>query len=249
MPKKMSTLSMVAIAAVLVSPSSAGAASSPTGLWIDQTGRGAVEITECGGALCGHVAWVKDAKDAEGCGLQILGNVKPVGPDKWDNGWIYDPDRDQKFDVELTPLGADKLRVMGYEGTKWLNETMIWKRAPDGLTKCSKPGETAATTPVMEKKAETLRTAETAAATPTAVDKASTTAAPAKEAPAPEMKATSKAVTTGEAKPAGEAKGTSEVIKGLATETKKAAAKKGNDFAGALSQLVEALADSVDDSR
>ena len=118
----------------------AGAAhadNAATGLWIDHTGRGAVEITECNGKLCGHVAWVEDAKNSDQCGKQIIGNVKSVGKNKWDNGWIYDPDRGSKYDVELTPVGADKLKVVGYAGTKWLSETYTWKRAPADLKKCN----------------------------------------------------------------------------------------------------------------
>jgi uncharacterized protein (DUF2147 family) len=127
-----------AIAVVLLSAGAARAESTPLGVWIDHTGRGAVEISDCGGNLCGHVAWVKDTKDTDGCGAQIIGNVKPVGGNTWDNGWIYDPDRDEKFDVEIKPVGDDKLRVTGYAGIKWLSETMTWKRAPADLQKCSK---------------------------------------------------------------------------------------------------------------
>ncbi|MDP1911258.1 MAG: DUF2147 domain-containing protein, partial [Hyphomicrobium sp.] len=120
----------------------ARADNAATGVWIDHTGRGAVEITECNGKLCGHVAWVEDAKNAGECGKQIIGNVKSVGKNKWDNGWIYDPDRGSKYDVELTATGADKLKVVGYAGTKWLSETYTWKRAPADLQKCN--GDTAA---------------------------------------------------------------------------------------------------------
>src|SRR4029077_14920970 len=35
------------------------AASGPTGVWIDHTGRGAVEIFECAGGLCGRIVWLK----------------------------------------------------------------------------------------------------------------------------------------------------------------------------------------------
>ncbi len=168
-------LTVAAIAAALFSAGTARAEDSPLGVWIDHTGRGAVEITDCNGKLCGRVAWVKDAKDAEGCGEQIIGDVKPIGGGKWDNGWIYDPDSDSKYDVELTPKG-DTLRVVGYAGTKWLSETMTWKRAPADLQKCSKPG--------------------TAAAAPAAATKTDTTAA-AKPAAKPDAKAVAKA----EAKP------------------------------------------------
>jgi uncharacterized protein (DUF2147 family) len=150
-------LQAAAILAVVVSAGAARAEETPIGIWIDHTGRGAVEITDCNGKLCGHVAWVKDAKDAQGCGEQIIGDLKSVGGGKWDNGWIYDPDRDEKFDVELTPAG-NTMRVLGYAGTKWLSETMTWKRAPAELQKCSKSG-TAAQAPAAKGKPETAATA------------------------------------------------------------------------------------------
>ncbi len=139
-PMRTNTLALqaAAFAAALLSVSAARAETSPLGLWIDHTGRGAVEITQCGDKLCGHVAWLKDAANADACGEQILGDLKPVGGGVWDHGWIYDPDAESKYDVELTPLGPDKLRVVGYAGTKFLSETMTWKRAPADLQKCSK---------------------------------------------------------------------------------------------------------------
>ena len=133
-----------ALAVAIMSAAAAHAENSATGVWIDHTGRGAVEITDCNGKLCGHVAWVEDAKNSDQCGKQIIGNVKSVGKNKWDNGWIYNPDDGSKYDVELTPVGADKLKVVGYAGTKWLSETYTWKRAPADLKKCNGSGDTAA---------------------------------------------------------------------------------------------------------
>jgi uncharacterized protein (DUF2147 family) len=112
------------------------AGSAPTGLWLDHTGRGAIEITNCGANLCGRLVWLKDEKNAKACGTQILGNVKPVAGGKWDNGWIYDPDQSAKYSVEITPMGGDKLKVMGYAGSKMLSETMIWRRATGDLKRC-----------------------------------------------------------------------------------------------------------------
>jgi uncharacterized low-complexity protein len=60
----------------------------PTGLWYDHTGRGAVEITKCGNQLCGRLVWLKDAEHAKQvCGIQILGEVKPMANGAWDGGW------------------------------------------------------------------------------------------------------------------------------------------------------------------
>lgn len=114
----------------------AHAAADATGVWIDHTGRGGVEITECAGNLCGRVVWLKEGTDKRGCGIQIIGNVKPVGKDTWDGGWIIDPEKNEKYSVELKPVGSDKLRVVGYMGSKLFSETMTWKRAPTDLKRC-----------------------------------------------------------------------------------------------------------------
>jgi uncharacterized protein (DUF2147 family) len=119
-----------------------------TGVWIDDTGRGAVEIHACGNQLCGRIAWLKDATDGKGgpakdkkgrplCGLQIIGNLKPGANGVWQEGWIYDPDKDDTFDVEIQMKGRDRLQVLGYMGVKFLSETHMWKRAPESFTVCS----------------------------------------------------------------------------------------------------------------
>lgn len=124
---------------------------TPTGIWIDHTGRGAVEIYPCGAQICGRIAWLKDATDGKGgpakdkqgralCGLQIIGEVKPKSNTVWDEGWIYDPDKDDKFDVEITLKGRDQLQVMGYAGVKFLSETHVWKRASAPLGGCNAAG-------------------------------------------------------------------------------------------------------------
>jgi uncharacterized protein (DUF2147 family) len=118
-------------------------ASGPTGVWIDHTGRGAVEITECAGRLCGRIVWLKDTGHKSVCGTQVIGNAKPVGKDTWDGGWIYDPDQNAKYSVELRTIGADKLRVMGYMGSKLFSETFTWKRPTVDLKRCDAPAATA----------------------------------------------------------------------------------------------------------
>jgi uncharacterized protein (DUF2147 family) len=114
----------------------AQAAESPLGVWIDDTGRGAVEISECGaGKLCGKLVWLQDEKNSKACGTAIIGDVAREG-DGWDNGWIYSPENDSKYDVALTPVGADKLTVLGYAGTKLFSREMTWTRAPADLKRC-----------------------------------------------------------------------------------------------------------------
>lgn len=127
-------LAPLALGAVMLS-APARSADAPVGTWIDHTGRGAVEISYCGSNLCGRVVWLKDAVNDKACGTAILGGLKPGAGGVWQGGWIYDPDREEKFDVELTPMG-NRLKVLGYAGVKMFGETMMWTRAPAGLKKC-----------------------------------------------------------------------------------------------------------------
>lgn len=137
MPAQVKKTAYTAILATLLLPIGvAGAASDPTGVWFNDTGRGAIEIKPCGGALCGHVVWVKDTSDTKGCGRQIIGNAAKVGASTWDNGWIYSPENKKKYDVELKPLSNGTLQVTGYMGSKLFSKTMIWKRAPADLVRC-----------------------------------------------------------------------------------------------------------------
>lgn len=121
-----------------------------TGVWIDHTGRGAVEITPCDqGGLCGRIVWMKQPFDKNGhplrdqlnenrrlrnrqvCGLQIIGGLQPMRDGSWDRGWIYDPEQGESFDVELRLRNPNTLQVTGYKGLKFLSETYNWKRAPE----------------------------------------------------------------------------------------------------------------------
>ena len=126
-----------------------------TGVWIDHTGRGAVEITPCGAKLCGVIAWVQDPVDKQGkplvdlnnpdrakrarkiCGLPIIGNTARQRGDVWDYGWIYDPDEGKTFDVELRLKSSDVLQVTGYLGTKLFSESYLWRRAPASQPRCA----------------------------------------------------------------------------------------------------------------
>lgn len=166
---KKSALIAAAIGAALSSAPSANAAGTdPTGIWLDDTGRGAIEIKPCGNGLCGYVVAVKSATDTKGCGKQIIGDAKPVSGGRWDNGWIYSPEKRKNYDVELKPMPNGTLRVVGYAGTKLFSRTMIWTQAPADLKRCDSvdakspaaneaavaPAKTAPAVATMEKPAE-----------------------------------------------------------------------------------------------
>ena len=131
------SLTALAFCTTLGSASLAIAGGQPTGIWLDHTGRGAVQITDCGGNLCGRIVWTKDSNNAGVCGKQVIGNAKPIAGGKWDGGWILDVDDDRKYQVEIAPLSNGNLQVTGYLGSKLLSETMIWTRAPADTKTCA----------------------------------------------------------------------------------------------------------------
>lgn len=126
-----------------------------TGVWLDDTGDGAIEIMPCGERLCGRIVWLKAPNDKTGrpltdgynpeaakrkrpiCGLPVIGDLKRQTNGAWDAGWIYDPKEGKSYDVELKLRSSDRLQVTGYLGTKFFSETFIWSRAPAALPKCS----------------------------------------------------------------------------------------------------------------
>lgn len=135
--------------------SAVAAAASPAGVWIDDTGQGAVEIAPCGQALCGRIVWLKKTTDGRGepltdklnprvsersrpiCGLQVIGNLARQPDGTWDEGWIYDPKQGKAFDVAVEVAGANRLRVIGYLGTRFFSRTLIWTRAPSEISRCA----------------------------------------------------------------------------------------------------------------
>jgi uncharacterized protein (DUF2147 family) len=115
-----------------------------TGVWIDHTGQGAVEIQPCGPHMCGRVVWLKDPlhKSKSGrliCGTQILGDLQKRPNNTWESGWIYNPEDEERFSAEIKLKNENTLLVTGYLGIKLLGETFTWKRAPDpnSLERCA----------------------------------------------------------------------------------------------------------------
>ena len=160
-------LAMIAAAAALIALAPLAGAQSPKvpptadlaaggfgGVWLDDTGDGAVEIAPCGKALCGRIVWLKSPVAADGapltdgrnpdpkrrarpiCGLDVIGDLKRQRNGSWDDGWIYDPKDGKSYDLELKLRGPDRLVVTGYMGVKFLSETFLWTRAPAVIERC-----------------------------------------------------------------------------------------------------------------
>ncbi len=102
-------LRRAAVAALLVVGSTifavpataASTTGSGAGAWVVVGTGAALEIFDCGGLLCGRIAWLRKARDTAGrpvqddenpdpafrqrplCGLTVLHGLRPAGPDRW----------------------------------------------------------------------------------------------------------------------------------------------------------------------
>lgn len=124
------------------------------GIWIDETGNGAVQLARCGEELCGRIVWLRNPNGGDGapltdvlnpieqerarlvCGMQVVGGLRRQGDGSWDAGWIYDPKDGKRHDVAMRLRASDRLEVTGYLGVKLLSEKLIWKRAGARLPLC-----------------------------------------------------------------------------------------------------------------
>lgn len=141
-------------AALLMGGAGSAAAQGIPGVWYDDTGRGAVEISKCGSSLCGRIVWLREPLKPSGqaftdelnpkaslrrrpiCGLKVMGRLKRQPNGTYDNGWIYDPKVGKAYDVAVSLRSRNRLEVTGYLGIKMLGKTLIWKRAPNSLPSC-----------------------------------------------------------------------------------------------------------------
>jgi uncharacterized protein (DUF2147 family) len=110
------------VAGLILAPLAvSSAAASPIGLWRAKDGA-EVRISNCGAALCGHVAKAridpatgKPVHDVRGrplTGLQILTGMRADGPGKW-SGQLYNEADGNIYAGHLLELGPSKIRIEG----------------------------------------------------------------------------------------------------------------------------------------
>jgi uncharacterized protein (DUF2147 family) len=145
---------LISAAVTLIVADAALAGPREVGVWFDDTGKGAVEIFQCGSKLCGRIVWLKDPLNAKGapltdgynpnpklrnrpiCGLQILGGLARQPDGTWDEGWVYDPKVGKSYDAAIELAGQKTLILTGYKGLRLLSKSFTWTKAPETLPKC-----------------------------------------------------------------------------------------------------------------
>jgi uncharacterized protein (DUF2147 family) len=121
-------------------------AATPHGVWLSSDGRVKVKVSDCQGALCGRVVWLKEPLDPETrrprtdkqnpdaskrdrpmLGLNVVRGLQPAGENKW-SGAIYNADDGKSYDVNVKLVSSKKMALEGCV-LGVLCKSQMWTRA------------------------------------------------------------------------------------------------------------------------
>jgi uncharacterized protein (DUF2147 family) len=111
--------------------SSAAIAGDAKGVWLSQDGNAQVRLTDCGGALCGTLVWLREPidpktqrprtdklnpdiskRDRPMLGLQVAQGLRPNGADRW-SGLIYNADEGKHYQITITIKSPSHATLVG----------------------------------------------------------------------------------------------------------------------------------------
>jgi uncharacterized protein (DUF2147 family) len=121
-------------------------AADPHGTWLTEGGKSRIHIVDCGSALCGNIAWLKEPNDPETgkpktdknnsdtskrsrplIGVTIVISMKPAGADKW-SGEVYNAEDGKIYTGNLTMQSANALKLEGCALGGLLCKSQTWSR-------------------------------------------------------------------------------------------------------------------------
>jgi uncharacterized protein (DUF2147 family) len=152
--------SLFAAGCLIAAPAvvSAQTAAPELGLWLNHTGKGAIETYLCGSSLCGRIVWLKEPNFENGkpkhdghnpdpakrkrmvCGLTTLWGLKRT-QGGWGDGQAYNPEEGKTYSVSVRADG-DQLKVTG--SVLFFSKTVVWKRIRGQLQRCDAVAKPAA---------------------------------------------------------------------------------------------------------
>ena len=150
---RISILGLAALVLAMLIPG-AGAQQTPpvAGRWLVEDRKGVIEIYPCADKVCGKLAWLSEP-NIDGkpkvdrnnpdealrtrplCGLAMLGDFRQTEPNRWGDGWIYNPENGKRYHATMT-LDGNLLKLRGYVGIPLFGETQTWTRADPKLKSC-----------------------------------------------------------------------------------------------------------------
>lgn len=102
-------------------------AADVSGTWLRDTGASKVKFSKCGGAICGHIVWLKPGADPKAkVGQRVFFDMKPSGENAW-SGSAFNPEDGKTYTGKMT-LSGDTLTTAGCVMSVICKST-TWSRA------------------------------------------------------------------------------------------------------------------------
>ena len=178
---------------------SAQSAAPELGIWINHTGKGAIEVYLCGVEPVRQDRLAQGAKQRRRqtktrcqqprsekrnrpvCGVHSLANLKRMQGGGWGDGQAYNPEEGKTYDVSIRLSDPNTLKVTG--SVLFFSKTVTWTRAKGQLQRCDAVVPPPAAPPVTA--VAPPAAPQPAATKPAATSATAATAPAASQAPAP----------------------------------------------------------------
>ena len=137
-------LSACVLAVCVSAPALAQTHKAPTGLWLTENKRSAIELYQCKKGeplMCGKIAWIidggmqHDEKNPDAskrktplCGMTILSGLRMQKSGDWTGGKVYKADDGDLYDADLTVLSDSQVKLRGYMGVSLFGKSQTWTR-------------------------------------------------------------------------------------------------------------------------
>lgn len=126
-------------------------AEAPDGVWL-VNGEAAVQLFDCGSLVCGRILWLQVPRDSQGqlkrdtrnpdpalrqrelCGLTVIRDLRASGPNRWEDGWFYNPESGRTYNIKVELTSSDALSARFYLGTSFVGETKTLRRVAHGTS-------------------------------------------------------------------------------------------------------------------
>ena len=148
--KQIGCAALVLIGLAVFVPRSVASAGIPEGVWLIDN-EVAVQIFDCSNLLCGRVLWLlfhailkvswfatenpePALRQRPLCGLTIFWGLRPTGSDRWTDGWFYNPDDGDTYNISAEFRSADTIDARIYLGVPLLGKTKTLHRVPHGTS-------------------------------------------------------------------------------------------------------------------
>ncbi len=84
----------------------AAQAAEVNGVWLRDSGASQVRFAPCGGAVCGHIIWIKPGTDTPAkIGQRIFYDMKSNGADSW-SGKAFNPEDGKTYSGKMSVSGS-----------------------------------------------------------------------------------------------------------------------------------------------